>query len=75
VVASSWVMIAGLSMSDKGDAVEASRLLARVLNGQAAAQPSSLAIDKITHLDGRFRYVRTVSMRGVIQRGLRCYRH
>ena len=36
---------------------------------------SGLPMDKITGLDARFRYVRAVSMRGVMQRGLRCYRH
>ena len=34
-----------------------------------------LPIDKITSLDARFRYLRAVSMRGVMQSGLRCYRH
>src|SRR6516225_11408412 len=36
---------------------------------------SRLPIDKITSLDARFRYLRAVSMRGVMQSGLRCYRH
>ena len=31
-------------------------------------------MDKITRLDARFPYLRTVSMSGVMQRGLRCYR-
>jgi hypothetical protein len=38
--------------------------------------PSSrLPMDKITRLDARFRYLRAVSMSGVMQGGLRCYRH
>jgi hypothetical protein len=44
--------------------------------GRPNALPSRrLPIDKITSLDARFRYLRAVSMRGVMQRGLRCYRH
>ena len=34
-----------------------------------------LPIDKITSLDARLRYLRAVSIRGVMQRGLRCYCH
>jgi hypothetical protein len=36
---------------------------------------SRLPMHKIARLDARFRYLRVVSMRGVMQRGLRCYRH
>ena len=44
--------------------------------GRPNALPSRrLSIDKITSLDARFRYLRAVSMRGVMQRGLRCDRH
>ena len=35
---------------------------------------SRLPMEKITRLDARFRYLRVVRMRGVMQRGLRCYR-
>src|SRR5262249_5333397 len=34
-----------------------------------------LSMDKITRLDARFRYLRAVSLSGVMQRSLRCYRH
>jgi hypothetical protein len=34
-----------------------------------------LPMDRITRLDGRFPYLRAVSMNGVMQRGVRCYRH
>jgi drug/metabolite transporter (DMT)-like permease len=40
-----------------------------------ALSVSRLPMDKITGMDARFRYLRAVSMRGVMQRGLRCYRH
>ena len=32
-------------------------------------------MDKITGLDTRFRYLRAVSITGVMERGLRCYCH
>ena len=44
--------------------------------GRSNALPlSRLPMDKITRLDARSRYLRAVSMRGVMQSGLRCYRH
>ena len=34
-----------------------------------------LPMDKITHLDASFRYLRAVCVGRVMQRGLSCYRH
>ena len=44
--------------------------------GRSHASPSRrLPMDKITRLDGRFRYRRAVSMGGVMERRLGCYCH
>ena len=64
----------GSTEKHKGRRLKTVADLART--GRSNALPSGrLPIDKITRLNARFRYLRAVSMRGVMQRGLRCYRH
>jgi choline dehydrogenase-like flavoprotein len=65
----------GFHGKDKGRRLQTVTNLPRNRETECIALPRRLPIDKITRLDARFRYLRAVSMRGVMQRCLRCYRH
>jgi len=75
-------LLGGVNAGRRGGAYPSSLFSKRTPHKSGLRHADALALryrrlpmEKITRLNARFRYLRAVSMRGMMQRGLRCYRH